>query len=347
MAILGFIAAYAVFVTVVLLATDAEQAFAFRSYFPVWPFVFLLLFPCIYGLLILLRIVHRLPSRRGRLTALRRALSPRHMRPFATGLVLLGAMMVFQGAFTSVKTALPIWNGSFPHDVLQADIDRAIHLGVDPWRYLIAIGGNDWVRGFLEWNYNQGWFIVCYATLFIVAVSERASALRTRYFVAYMLAWIIIGNIIAGLALSAGPAFYGAVTGDTGRFGDQLAFLSGSADGVHSVTQMQAYLWGLYESQHAGIGSGISAFPSMHVALVTLNALFIAETSRRWGYAAFAYVFLVLLSSVYLAWHYAIDGYVAIAVTLAIYLVTKRIGLLGRLGVSREIRSGVAGNQAA
>jgi hypothetical protein len=63
----------------------------------------------------------------------------------------------------------------------------------------------------------------------------------------------------------------------------------------------------------------------MHVGMATLNALFIAEVSRRWGYVAFAYALFILLSSVYLAWHYAIDGYVAIVITVAIYLATRRI----------------------
>ena len=257
--------------------------------------------------------------------ALRRAVGQRNMRPFASGLLLLAGMMLFQGAFTSVKTALPVWNNGFPYDVLQADIDQAIHFGVDPWRYLLAFGGNGWVKALVEWNYNQGWFIFCYATLFFVAISARTTGLRTRYFVAYMLTWILVGSILAGAFLSAGPAFYGMVTGDAARFGDQLAFLASGDEGPHSATHLQAYLWRLHAAGNAGLGSGISAFPSMHIALVTLNALFIAEASRRWRSLAFAYVVFVLASSVYLAWHYAIDGYVAIAVTTAVYFVTKRI----------------------
>jgi hypothetical protein len=62
----------------------------------------------------------------------------------------------------------------------------------------------------------------------------------------------------------------------------------------------------------------------MHVALVTLNAIFIFERSRGWGFAAFAYVALVVASSVYLAWHYAIDGYAAVAMTLVIYATVRR-----------------------
>lgn len=320
----AFAAIYALAASAAILATDVPQAFAFQSYFIVWPFVFFVLFPAIYGLLHLLRIVHRLDAGGGRRRALRKAFSTPHVLQFVTGFALLAAMMIFQGAFTSVKTALPLWWGGFPYDVVQANIDRALHFGVDPWRYLLDGGGNDVVRALAEWNYNQGWFIFCYATLFFVAVSSKAAAIRTRYLISYMLVWVIVGNILAGLFLSAGPAFYGFVTGDNARFGEQLAFLGASGDGAHSATRVQAYLWNFYESGNGGLGSGISAFPSMHVGLVTLNALFVLEASRKWGIVAFAYVAIILVSSVYLAWHYAIDGYAAILVTLLIYLVIKK-----------------------
>jgi hypothetical protein len=139
-----------------------------------------------------------------------------------------------------------------------------------------------------------------------------------------MLTWIVIGNIAAGIFLCAGPAFYGQVTGDPTRFGEQLAFLARHADYDGSAAYYQNYLWMLYEKGVSGFGSGISAFPSMHVALITLNALFIWERSRAWGIAAFAYVAFILASSVYLAWHYAVDGYAAIAMTVGIYLLVRR-----------------------
>lgn len=318
------VAAYALAVSAALVLTGSTQAFAFKSYFVVWPVTFFVVFPAIYALLLLLRIVHRFETRRGRMLAIRKSLAAPHLIQFTTGLGLLAAMMVFQGAFSSFKTALPIWRDGFPDDIVQANIDRAIHFGVDPWRLLYAIGQNDVVRAVAEWNYNQAWFIFCYAILFFVAVSGKAAAVRSRYLVTYMLVWIIVGNILAGLFLSAGPAFYGLVTGDTARFGEQLAFLAASGDSTHSAARVQAYLWNFYQSGNAGLGSGISAFPSMHVGLVTLNALFIFEASRKWGIIAFAYVGFVLASSVYLAWHYAIDGYAAIVVTIIVFLAVRK-----------------------
>jgi hypothetical protein len=142
-----------------------------------------------------------------------------------------------------------------------------------------------------------------------------------------MLVWIVVGNVLAGAFLSAGPAYYGLVTGDTGRFADQLGFLRHGAAWSNSAVSYQDYLWQLYAAGLTGFGSGISAFPSVHVGLITMNALFIADYSRRLGLIAFAYVAFVAASSVFLAWHYAIDGYVAIAVTVALHVLLKRLFL--------------------
>jgi membrane-associated phospholipid phosphatase len=106
--------------------------------------------------------------------------------------------------------------------------------------------------------------------------------------------------------------FYGAVTGDLQRFAGLTGFLN-TSDWMHSAASYQRYLWSLHEQGIPGFGSGISAFPSMHVALISFNAFFLAEYSKRWGLVAFGYTGLIAVSSVYLGWHYAIDGYAAFA----------------------------------
>jgi membrane-associated phospholipid phosphatase len=138
-----------------------------------------------------------------------------------------------------------------------------------------------------------------------------------------MLVWVVCGNALAGLFLSAGPAFYGAVTGDEGRFAAQLAFLAHGAQSTNSAVTYQTYLWSLHQYGTAGFGSGISAFPSVHVAVAALNALFLWSHSSRLGLIAFAYIAVIVASSVYLAWHYAIDGYASIAIIAVIYFGAK------------------------
>jgi hypothetical protein len=305
-----------------LYAVGAEDRVSYGIYVDRWLMLFGFLLPAVFLIAEAAYLIHRFDRRR--LLAARRMFSVERLSCLLAGMALTIFMVVFQGTFTSVKNALAVWQHGFPYDRVQADIDQWLHFGIDPWRWLYAIGEHDWVRIAVEWNYNVLWFAFCFGALFFVATSPRARGLRTRYIVAFILTWIVVGNLLAGAFMSAGPAFYAQVTGDAARFGEQLAFLARGAGWENSAASYQDYLWTLHSRGLTGFGSGISAFPSVHVGLVTLNALFLWDFSRRLGVLAFAYVGFVLLSSVYLAWHYAIDGYVAMAAVLVIHFALKR-----------------------
>ncbi|MCV0394671.1 MAG: phosphatase PAP2 family protein [Rhizobiaceae bacterium] len=311
------ILAYGGMVMLLLHATGTSQAAAFASYVPVWSVAFFFVFPVLYAGWRVLAVVHRVDRRRR--LAWRAVFPAGRIDAMAAGVPLLATLMVFQGAFTSFKAAMPIWRGGFVHDAIQADIDRFLHMGVDPWRWLFSLSDAYWLQRAVEISYSQIWFVFCFGFLFWVVVSPAAAGIRTRYLVAYVATWIVVGNLLALVFLSAGPAYFGLVTGDHARFAEQLAILSRSAGVAHSAVELQAYLWASHEGRVAGLGTGISAFPSMHVALATLNMLFLWERSRRWGMIAAGYLLVVLASSVYLAWHYAIDGYAAIALVAAIH----------------------------
>ncbi len=317
-----FMACYALAGIALLHAYGATDRAAYSIYLDRSLFHFALVMPLVTVAVDVCWSIHRFDRRRK--LVFRRMFSASRVAHLLAGLVFLQAMIVFFGTFTSVKNALPLIHGGFPYDRVQADIDAALHLGYDPWRLIQPLLGTDWAREAVEWNYNVWWFLICYGTLFFVVTSPRARAVRSRYLLAFMLLWILVGNVLAGLFLSAGPAFYGLVTGDMGRFADQLAFLA-RGDGVaHSAATYQDYLWNLHDSGETGLASGISAFPSVHVGLISLNAFFLYGCRRRLGVAAFFYVLFVGISSVYLAWHYAIDGYVAFAMAGVIYLAVMK-----------------------
>lgn len=316
-----FIAIYAVIALVFLTVFEKPNLIAFSIYLVKWPFVFGFMLPIIA---ISTDLVFLFGRFRGRHAAAKHLFSPSRVASLISGLMLLMALGIFQGAFTSIKNGFPALYGGFPFDRTQADMDAFLHFGIDPWRILFRVADFDSVRWFVELNYNVLWFLVCFGGLFFVVTSPSAARIRTRYLVCYLAVWIVVGNVVAGMFLSAGPAFYGLVTGDMERFAEQLAFLSRSAANPNSAVSYQNYLWDLHQSGSAGFGSGISAFPSVHVALITLNALFIAQYNRKLGLIALGYVFFVAASSVYLAWHYAIDGYVSIVLTTLIYFVVRR-----------------------
>ncbi|MBX3532034.1 MAG: phosphatase PAP2 family protein [Rhizobiaceae bacterium] len=326
------IASYTIAGLLLLSTLGAADQAAYAIYVARWATLFLILMPAVAVLVDGALVIHRFDRRRG--LALRRTFSAERVAALLAGMALLMAMVLFQGTFTSIKNVLPLMHGGFPQDGIQADIDRWLHFGTDPWRWLYSFAATDLVRMAVEWNYNVAWFALVYGALFFVATSPAARAVRMRYIFMFMLVWVVCGNLLAGVFLSAGPAFYGFVTGDGARFAEQLAFLQRGLDQEHSAAAYQQYLWSLHADGLSGFGSGISAFPSVHVGLAAMNAFFVSERWPRLALAAWGYVALIVASSVYLAWHYAIDGYVSIAVVALMHFTLRRL-----LGPARWRRS--------
>jgi hypothetical protein len=73
------------------------------------------------------------------------------------------------------------------------------------------------------------------------------------------------------------------------------------------------------------LGSGISAFPSLHVAIATLNAIYLWRFGGLLRWAGVAFLIAIQLGSVVLAWHYGIDGYASMLATPIIWFVVGRI----------------------
>jgi membrane-associated phospholipid phosphatase len=126
-----------------------------------------------------------------------------------------------------------------------------------------------------------------------------ASTDKSRFIIGCILSWAI-GMVLAYIFSSAGPIF-------TGRFDPALA-----PESVRRVTQ---FLWANYLQGTAILGGGISAFPSMHVALAVWFAL--ALQSRGLGWLGWCYAFGVFACSVILGWHYSLDGVAGAAVAMA------------------------------
>ncbi len=270
-------------------------------------------------LLLLIGLCHIiLRFERHRAPAWRALFGPRSMGRVLAGTALMLATIPFRAAFNLVKLAIPA-NGGFLHDAAIADFDRALHGGIDPYHLVHAVSTDPLVLRLVELNYNNLWFVITFGALYWVAVSPAMDAIRTRFVLCFILAWTITGGVFAVLGSSAGPVYFGAVTGDTERFAPLVAFVDQTLGQPGSAAAYQHYLWDLQAAGRFGLGSGISAFPSMHVAIIAMLALFVGERSRLCGLAAWAYVGVTVFSSVYLGWHYAIDGYASIGLAIAIH----------------------------
>jgi len=314
----GFIALYFVSGYGFLAYHDQVSKSHFLIYYSVLFPLFIGFLTPFFALLTAYCIQRRAPLRQK--LALRSVTSSKNISRYLIGLMFLTAYCLFIGMFTSVKTSLSVIYG-FQHDIFQADVDKAIFMDVDAWKILFEPIHSLWTQPIIEFNYNALWHLHTYLVLFMVATAHQTRGLRTRYLLSFMLVWVIVGNIFAGIFISAGPAFYGFVTGDEARFGEQLQMLATYAGS--SAVSFQDYLWTSYVNALPGFGTGISAFPSVHVSVCALNTLFAFEVSRRLGYISLAYTLIIQVSSVYLAWHYFIDGLFGAAIVAAIYWATR------------------------
>jgi hypothetical protein len=252
------------------------------------------------------------------------AFAPQFWARFGAGIVLLGFFVLMMTAYSTVKTMLPFGRG-FPYEEVVATADAFIH-GGDPWHFLHRLVDADSLGVAIDFLYAKCWLLYWVALGFWICVSGRASPVRTRYVISLVVTWGLLGNVVAGLAKSAGPIFYERVTGDGQRFGELSMILDTLAAQGAYAKGISDYLWGFYQERSVGVGSGISAFPSMHVAIAMLNALFIREIlGRLAAFLAWSYLAFILFGSVYLGWHYAVDGYASIVLVAIIYWAGRRI----------------------
>lgn len=231
---------------------------------------------------------------------------------FSAGALFCLALAILHGTYTSTKSIAPDLL-PFRYDVLLADLDHAIH-GADAWTLLVWMNP---ITDAIQPLYSVVWLFVVVLVTTLAATSSSVRELKAQYAWTFILCWALLGNLLSTLTLAAGPAYYAKVEGSN-RFAELMDYLA-QHDGPFSAYRLQNLLWTSYADQSAGFASGISAFPSMHVSMVTLFTLYGFRISRLLGFAFAAYALLILLASVHLGWHYAIDGYFSILATLALW----------------------------
>ena len=239
-----------------------------------------------------------------------------HPRTLAR-LPLLAIAIAFMPFFSTLKSMIPLFN-AFHWDPAFIAWDRMLFLGHDAADALQPLIGYPIVTSLLAMLYHA-WILLIYVGVVFFLFFRAAAPVSRQYFLGFVLIWTVIGGALATVFASVGPCFVGPIFGDT-TFDAHLAYLEAANRQFPVPTlHVQELLLQWYHQGERGLGSGITAMPSMHVAMAQLTWLGMRRVSPVAGTWFFAFFVIIWVGSVHLAYHYAVDGLVAVLATTAIW----------------------------
>ena len=193
-----------------------------------------------------------------------------------------------------------------------------------PWQYLMGWFGSPWALKALDWIYYL-WFPLLATTFILQLISDRRPHLRLQFLTTVTLNWGLLGTFAAMALSSAGPAFLPELWGTPTPFDGLLHHLREVDSQGFTLTALavQNGLWSIFAMKGDLTGAGISAMPSLHVAMATTMALFGWRLGKVWGAAYTCFALAIFIGSIMLAFHYALDG---IAGALAAILIWSVAG---------------------
>ena len=219
-----------------------------------------------------------------------------------------------------------LWDRTFAH------LGRAL-FGQSPWTITHFYFGSVTGTRMLDWAYRS-LLPLMFGLPLVAAVLATDARLRFRILFTWTASWILIGTVAGWIFASAGPCFYNsfiAYDPDYAELQRRLADIGRLADAQgHPIASLH-YESGLlltYRAHDFAPGGGISAMPSMHVAMVTLVALAAWQCNRLLGILAACLGFAVWIATIHFGWHYFVDGPVGAAMMIALWLAAKYVAAI-------------------
>ena len=251
----------------------------------------------------------------------RRYFSPRYLIGF---LIIVVLAFPFKCSFASYKQTIPLIH-NFDCDVALMKLDQMLHFGYHPWQLLAPILAHPRLIKAIDVLYML-WFLVLFLFCLWMAWTQRRR-LRICFFVSTILVWGLLGSGLGTLLSSAGPCYYSKIVPASDN--PFVPLMQRLSEISHST-----FLWsahnqiGLWEAKESAVWlpfGGISAMPSIHLAMATIFALLALRVHKWLGVVFIGYLCIMQIGSVILGWHYAIDGYVGIILASLIWYVVGRL----------------------
>ncbi|MZR11940.1 hypothetical protein GQE99_02780 [Maritimibacter sp. DP07] len=226
-------------------------------------------------------------------------------------LYVTASAVVLQVGFIFAKCTIPQLVPFYADEAL-IQLDQAILFGNHAWELSHRITPEA-LAAWFHTLYLPVWMFAALAFPILVVATDPDIRRARRFTWIFFGSWLVIGNILATLGSSVGPIYIDRMTG-----GDTFAELHAalmSKDWLTSpIGQVQDRLWRVSSSTDVIEISAISAFPSMHVAVATVVALYLQERSRILAVMGWSFFAMIVWISIYSGYHYIWDAIVATAI---------------------------------
>lgn len=200
---------------------------------------------------------------------------------------------------TNLKQQIPAVNPAL-FDAHFAGLDRLLFFGLDPVRALAAsaLMATPGVARFVDETYIL-WYAVKLPIIAWFGLTARRYLAR-QFVAAFAMMWLLHALLVLSWP-SLGPVYV------------QPEWFAPLA--LEKAQNLQTHLWANYqlflhdpEHYRMFMYEGVAAFPSMHVGLLALYALFVGKVNRPLGRLLWAYTLLIQIGSCATGWHYFVDG---------------------------------------
>lgn len=228
---------------------------------------------------------------------------------------IMVSFSLIQTAHLILKTYIPLINpGNF--DALLQQVDSILGAGHDPVVGVLSLlSAPSWHRWF-DILYSNIYFLALWAGVVVFFAFLRGRS-RIAFFNSFFIMWQL-GLVLYVLLPSWGPVFVRPEL-----FQETLMNMPATV-----AVQRQLFLEtsSLVAGQYDVVVRffGLAAFPSLHVAVFVLYALWAPKVGKVWVLWNVVLIPLILLGSMLTGYHYLIDGIVGALVAGCAWVIGKR-----------------------
>lgn len=198
-------------------------------------------------------------------------------------------------------------------DPFLQKLDIILHGGTAPSMWFASRIG-PLLQYQLNMLYLFSWGLVM-TVYFFWQLATPPSTGRTAFISTFLMAWVVIGLMLATLGSSVGPLYYSMFyyDGFSGMNADLVTHLYDPKilTPLEYPQNARNVLLDFYSSGTFVHLNGISAMPSMHSAIAILIMLHSLRYSRHLRYFTVPFAIAIFIGSFTLGWHYAVDSYVS------------------------------------